>query len=691
MDRPITLSSSLVAVCCSSATRQLAVARLQLGEQADVLDGDDGLVGEGLQQRDLLVGEGPRLAAPDMIAPIGVAFAEHRDGQRGRCAIPVSRQRRCTRILRVRAARSWTCTTPPVEDRAAGHACRGRIGSGYVAWRCGDSGVDAVIGDQCEAARPRPERMAPSVASHSRAALSAIVSKHRLHVGRRAQITRRISLVAVCCSSASVRSRFLRLQLGEQPRVLDGDGGLVGEGLHSAICLSVNGRDLVLGGSRSRRCSAPSRSIGTARPSGTARPARHVGIRVVGVGPDVVDVDRPPLEHGPSRPLCRGRRDRDTARRTPRASEMRRSCATTSSTSPSNAVDQASVGVAQTHRILDQRLEAPAGDRTASRLISLRISLVAVCCSSATRQLAVAGLQLGEQPHVLDGDDRLVGEGLQELDLLVREGPDLRAPDSDRADRPRPRAASGRPSDRPIAGLPRRPWSVGNSSSDSAAQVVRCGSTSIDDRAIRHRRGRRAAAARAGGPNGMWPMMSRRWTAIVHRHRKTLASCGIAQPRRALGHRVEHRLQVGRRAEITRRISLVAVCCSSASVRSRVLGLQLGEQPRVLDGDGGLVGKGLEQGDLALGEGEHLEAVDVDGAEQLAGRSIGTPISVRRGSTSRAPKVYSGSAWASWMWTVRRSRATRPTQLPRPGGMGCCSRRRAARAETLKAPTIRRS
>ena len=32
---------------------QLAVARLQLREEADVLDGDHGLVGEGLEQRDL--------------------------------------------------------------------------------------------------------------------------------------------------------------------------------------------------------------------------------------------------------------------------------------------------------------------------------------------------------------------------------------------------------------------------------------------------------------------------------------------------------------------------------------------------------------------------------------------------------------------------------------------------------------
>ena len=37
---------------------ELALARLHLLEQPRVLDGDDGLVGEGLEQLDLLVGEG---------------------------------------------------------------------------------------------------------------------------------------------------------------------------------------------------------------------------------------------------------------------------------------------------------------------------------------------------------------------------------------------------------------------------------------------------------------------------------------------------------------------------------------------------------------------------------------------------------------------------------------------------------
>ena len=43
---------------------QLAVALLQLLEQPGVLDGDDGLVGERLEQRDLPVGERAALGSP---------------------------------------------------------------------------------------------------------------------------------------------------------------------------------------------------------------------------------------------------------------------------------------------------------------------------------------------------------------------------------------------------------------------------------------------------------------------------------------------------------------------------------------------------------------------------------------------------------------------------------------------------
>src|SRR5215471_15515521 len=45
------------------------------------------------------------------------------------------------------------------------------------------------------------------------------------------------------------------------------------------------------------------------------------------------------------------------------------------------------------------------------------------CCGlalEALRQISVAGLQLLEEAHVLDGDDRLIGERLEEWKLLGR-------------------------------------------------------------------------------------------------------------------------------------------------------------------------------------------------------------------------------------------------------------------------------
>ena len=58
-------------------------------------------------------------------------------------------------------------------------------------------------------------------------------------------------------------------------------------------------------------------------------------------------------------------------------------------------------------------------------------------------------------------------------------------------------------------------------------------------------------------------------------------------------------------AEIARRISLVAVCCSSDSVSSRFRASSSWEQAHVLDRDHRLVREGLEKLDLLVGEGPH--------------------------------------------------------------------------------------
>ena len=67
-----------------------------------------------------------------------------------------------------------------------------------------------------------------------------------------------------------------------------------------------------------------------------------------------------------------------------------------------------------------------------------RIWLVAVCCSKRLGELL-------EQPHVLDGDHRLVGEGFEQRDLLVGERSDFRATNHDGPDGQRLRGAAEQP------------------------------------------------------------------------------------------------------------------------------------------------------------------------------------------------------------------------------------------------------
>ena len=62
--------------------RQLARALLQLLEQAGVLDGDDGLVGERLQQRDLMLGERTYLVTTDGRSADRPSLPNQRNGQR---------------------------------------------------------------------------------------------------------------------------------------------------------------------------------------------------------------------------------------------------------------------------------------------------------------------------------------------------------------------------------------------------------------------------------------------------------------------------------------------------------------------------------------------------------------------------------------------------------------------------------
>ena len=85
------------------------------------------------------------------------------------------------------------------------------------------------------------------------------------------------------------------------------------------------------------------------------------------------------------------------------------------------AEDQRPFGLAEPDRVLGQRLEdrleieGGAADHL-EQLAGRRLLL------ERDPQLAVARLQLGEQAHVLDGDDRLVGERLEELICFSEKG-----------------------------------------------------------------------------------------------------------------------------------------------------------------------------------------------------------------------------------------------------------------------------
>ena len=88
------------------------------------------------------------------------------------------------------------------------------------------------------------------------------------------------------------------------------------------------------------------------------------------------------------------------------------------------------------------------------------------------------------------------------------------------------------------------------------------------------------------------------------------ADVRLAQPRRRLDQRVEHRLQIeGRAADDLEHVGGGGLLLQRFA--------QLVEQAGVLDGDDGLVGEILHQLDLLVGERPHLLTIDDDGADQL--------------------------------------------------------------------------
>ena len=181
--------------------------------------------------------------------------------------------------------------------------------------------------------------------------------------------------------------------------------------------------------------------------------------------------------------------------------------------------------------------------------------------------------QLVEQPRVLDGDDGLGGEVLHQLDLLVGERPDLLAIDDDSADQlvvlehrhaqERARAAElGRcaPGSRSAPrslGVMSTTWTVCRGSISGRARVSELGANGP--------RGRQYSARPAATP-----CIAAVWIDALPSQQEQIAEVGFADAGRVRQHGVEHRLQLARRTGDDLQHLLVAVCCSSDSLRSSV-------------------------------------------------------------------------------------------------------------------------
>src|SRR5262249_24755996 len=224
------------------------------------------------------------------------------------------------------------------------------------------------------------------------------------------------------------------------------------------------------------------------------------------------------------------------------------------------------------------------------------------------REIIGTRLQLIEQSHILDRDHRLVGEGVDQLDLLVGKGLH-RSPrqrnDADRAtlaqQRHRKRGAKSGSLLNVGVGI----FGIGQDIGHVHAVPLHQGAP--DD----------APAPRLVG-HVPEILVEQRRRETVARHVIVsvafLAGDGghvrLAELRGRLGKRIEYRLQVeGRAADDLEHIRGGRLLLQRFA--------QLVQQPRVLDGDDGLGGEIRHQLDLFVGEKPYLVAIDGNGTNQL--------------------------------------------------------------------------
>ena len=259
MDRPITLSSSLVAVCCSSATRSSLLRVSSSVNRRTFSMAMTAWSAKVSRSCDLLVGEGARPPASDQDRAESHAFTQQRGGQR-RAVMDLSLRGLRDWILRVRFRRQVVNVDgPPIDDRASGHRpAVDRLAAWWAARRSGRERRD-----QQDGLVLYLEDVGVGRATQRGRILDDRVEDRLESVGE-LEITRRISAVAVCCSRASVRSAFLACSSVSNRAFSMAMAAWSAKVVTSSTCLSVKGWTSGAG-LRSRRSRRPHASIGTAR------------------------------------------------------------------------------------------------------------------------------------------------------------------------------------------------------------------------------------------------------------------------------------------------------------------------------------------------------------------------------------------------------------------------------------------
>ncbi len=223
------------------------------------------------------------------------------------------------------------------------------------------------------------------------------------------------------------------------------------------------------------------------------------------------------------------------------------------------------------------------------------------------RELPALVLDLVEQPHVLDRDHRLVGEGGDQLDLLVGKRPDDAAYECEDSDRG--------------AFAQQRHAEHGVEAAELARfdqTVVRVG-LRIEDMDRRLFLQRAADGATAPGPDrrALHQFHQRGRHAVVRLHAKEaivgrardVSHVGLAQPHRRFDQRVEHRFEIeGRAADDFQHVGGGGLLLQRFA--------QLAEQTGILERNDALVREGGHQLDLPLGEWPHRAPRQHDDADR---------------------------------------------------------------------------